>query len=274
MHPRSDFIEHGYVLLPGAMDAALLARLRQAVAPLRQKQSENPAITRHQTVLEPRYADRAYVDFLNLDVVNETAAAILGTREMSFAALACLLGAPMDKICGWHRDFGDTDPETPALLREVCWGIQTNCAIYDDASLWIVPGSHRGSSLPEESACAARMNANCSFVDATAKFLANEPAGLGAMPGSLHVTLAAGDCLLYNPMLWHAAEYPAGRIRATLHGGYRRPDMVHRFRNSRWGLQDNPFLADPSYLGTLGPWFGPQAARYAALAAQYAAKAS
>jgi hypothetical protein len=259
--PLEAFTADGFVLLKGCVPPALLAEMRRGMEPIVARRG---AATRHQTILKPDVAHRSFVAFLNLPAMNDAAERIVGAPA-SFGALAVLLGAASHQLCKWHRDFPEDDPEVPALLARPRVLLQYNCALYDDPSLWVVPGSHARASTPAETAYAERYAA-LPFVG---PFPSDPPDVLPGMPGARHVPLEAGDCLIYNPLLWHAAEYAPARTRATLHGGWRDAAAVDDFRALRWGLEHNPWLMDPSYLGDLGPYFGPQLARFQAAARRH-----
>jgi hypothetical protein len=270
MNPHDDYHQNGYVLIRSGSPADLLKRLQDDFAPLLAARDAGGTSLdwRHQTILEPRHFRRSFVEFLDLPALNRTAEQIIGTPEISFSGLAVLLGRAAHSICKWHRDFGDTDPEIDALLADPTMMIQFNCAVFDDPALWVVPGSHRRPSKAEETAFADQFQS----LDFTgpfepAKKIASDP--LGGMPGSMHVPLRAGDCLLYNPIIWHAAEYRPEWRRATLHGGWRDAAKVDRFRALRWGLDHNPWLMKPNYLGDLGSNFGPQLSRFQAQVRQH-----
>ncbi|MBA2481737.1 MAG: phytanoyl-CoA dioxygenase family protein [Planctomycetes bacterium] len=260
-------LAHGYVLLRGAIPPALLADLRRGVAPViadrdRDGRSGRACVTRHPTLLEPSVYHPSFRDFLDLGTMNLAAQEMSRSERLVFGGLAILTGSAEPGLCPWHRDFKDDHPEIPALKRECPTSyIQTNCAIYDDPSLWIVPGSHTRYSYPEEHAHARPLGESPMFLPmAEADHM--QPGHLAGMPGAIQVTMQAGDCLLYNPLLWHAAEYRPERVRATLHGGWRTEGMADRFSPCRWGLEHNPWLQEPSYLGDPGRFFGPQLARY------------
>ena len=266
---RDDFIEQGYVLLEGAIDDELLADLRVAVQPLHKELEAGKASSyRKQTVLKPDVFHRAYIDFLNLEIYNEAAHEILEDDDPMFSGQACLTGSLEQRICGWHRDFADNNPEMPELLTMPNSCIQTNCAIYDDESLWIIPGSHSRPTNKEERDYQAKFE-GLGFVDLKEEYLARDESIPGSMPGAMHAKLKAGDCLLYNPFLWHAAEYRPEWKRATLCGGFKPVPFVHRFKNLRWGLPHNPWCQEPEYMGDLGTYFGPGMKHYCEMALEY-----
>lgn len=100
----------------------------------------------------------------------------------------------------WHRD--DIPPEATAeeetaRLDHPAWHAQWNLALYDDASLIVVPGTHaRPRTDAERSAGEYEDN----------------------MPGQLVVQLKAGDAVFYNNNILHRGVYDSGKDRATLHG--------------------------------------------------------
>jgi ectoine hydroxylase-related dioxygenase (phytanoyl-CoA dioxygenase family) len=286
-HP-ADFRRDGYVLLRGAIPPPLLARLQDAVAPLLARHREmfppatadgagtnaaaatpehwpanrNTSAQRHQTVLEPAWFAPAFVDFCNLEATNAAAAEIIGVRDpaqLQFAGLGLLLGHVEEHCLGWHRDFGDEHPEAPALWARSGGFLQTNCALFDDPSLWVVRGSHARAATAAELAYEATHGRRGSVSGPLP--LAEHEAALSGMPGAARVDLKAGDCLLYNPLIWHAASYvPASeRARATFHGGWRHPRLPFELETMRWGVDQNPWFADCGYMGVdLGPYLGGQ----------------
>ena len=251
---REDFQEHGFVLLHGAIEQPLLGELQAAVQPLLAHYTGSGRVRRHQTVLEPDWFQPAFLGFLNLERTNRAAAEIIGVdhpSELSACGLALLMGHDEEGTLGWHRDFGDDHPESPALWQRSCSFIQTNCALFDDPSLWVVPASHDRPSTPQELA-------NNRTPDGP-KPVGEHAVALGAVPGAKNVILMAGDCLLYNPLNWHAVSYLPSRIRATFHGGWRHPTLPYELETMRWGLDQNPWFADTSYMGSdLGCYYGGQ----------------
>ena len=266
---RRHFEEHGYVIIRNAINEQIRSGLRRATDVLHQGVRDGKWTTRHQTVLEPSVFDRAYIEFLNIAEINQCAEEILASNELIFGGLACLLGAPCDQICKWHRDFPDSHPEVAELLRLPCHAIQYNAAIYDDNSLWIIPGSHKRRSTQAEIQYAQQSD-DLAFIHDRAEALALREDLLSGMPGAINVSLNAGDIALYNNQIWHAAEYLQANKRATLHGAFKIEAQVHRFESSRWGLTHNPWLQEPAYLGEPGPFFGPQLARHNVLSCAYA----
>lgn len=259
---RDDFIGKGYVLLKGGIPDSVLGGLREATDRLLGMRERGEFDDfRYQCVLEPHVFHRSYIDFLNLESLNLACADILDGPEFSFAGLACLLGSIDPRLCIWHQDFSPQDPDYDALLAGAGSFVAFNCAIYDDASLWIVEGSHNRIRTESEIEYASRFD-GVEFIAAMEECRRIDDDVPAGMPGCMNVQLSAGDCLLYNSMLWHAAVYASDVKRATLHGGYRQLGLAEEAKAHRWGLDHNDSLLEPGYLGELGPFFGPQLERF------------
>ncbi|CAG8961204.1 hypothetical protein HYFRA_00013260 [Hymenoscyphus fraxineus] len=105
----------------------------------------------------------------------------------------------------WHRDdipWKATKEEEEERLgvgkeRERAWHAQWNLALYDDASLIVIPGSHARAKTEQE------RNAG--------------PHETG-LPGEITVLQKAGDILFYDNNILHRGKYDKGKERATLHG--------------------------------------------------------
>ena len=100
----------------------------------------------------------------------------------------------------WHRD--DIGPDVSAeeeveRLKEPMMHAQWNLALYDDASLVVVPGSHKRARTDME------RNAD-PFED--------------DMPGQKIVKMSPGDILFYNNNIVHRGVYDSTAERMTLHG--------------------------------------------------------
>lgn len=100
----------------------------------------------------------------------------------------------------WHRDdipATATPEEELARLNQPAYSAQWNLALYDDASLIVVPGSHTRARTETE------RNA-----DPFEKHI----------PDQLVVQLKAGDVVFYNNNILHRGAYNASLERMTLHG--------------------------------------------------------
>src|SRR5205807_424113 len=109
--------------------------------------------------------------------------------------------ARRDFAIGWHRDLlrQELPPEEElAHLSQLHDGIQWNTALYDEACLSIVPGTHRRCATPEEREIQFRHPM--------------EP-----MPGEMAVALKSGQGVYYNSQLIHRGIYPCAQQRETIH---------------------------------------------------------
>ncbi|KAF2183769.1 phytanoyl-CoA dioxygenase family protein [Zopfia rhizophila CBS 207.26] len=100
----------------------------------------------------------------------------------------------------WHRDDippTASDEEEMERLGKPGFHAQWNLALYDDASLIVVPGSHKRARTETE------RNAD-PYED--------------NMPGQLVVKLKAGEVAFYNNNILHRGKYDSKVERMTLHG--------------------------------------------------------
>ncbi|CAL1702733.1 unnamed protein product [Somion occarium] len=105
----------------------------------------------------------------------------------------------------WHRDDireNATEEEERQALNVWHDGVQWNTALYEDACLFVVPGSHRVPRTPEQR------------VHSSTPDPPNNPLDL---PGSIQVTLQPGETVFYNSNILHCATYDPSAKRATLH---------------------------------------------------------
>ncbi|KAI6784500.1 uncharacterized protein J7T54_006545 [Emericellopsis cladophorae] len=100
----------------------------------------------------------------------------------------------------WHRDdipATATADEEMVRLKEPAFHAQYNFALYEDASLFLVPGSHlRARTDTERTASPFEKN----------------------IPGQIVVTLEPGDIAFYNNNILHRGAYDSTKERMTLHG--------------------------------------------------------
>jgi hypothetical protein len=81
--------------------------------------------------------------------------------------------------------------------------VQWNIPLYDDPTLWVIPGSHRRLNTPEED-----------------RQLNEDPRQM--LEGGMAVELEAGDGVIYTNLLLHwGSFYTPRRLRRTFHFGYR-----------------------------------------------------
>lgn len=103
----------------------------------------------------------------------------------------------------WHRDdipSSATPSEQLARLNKPAYHAQWNLALYDDASLIVIPGSHLRATTAEEE-----------------QLLSSDPYHPN-LPNQKLVTLRAGEMVFYNNNILHRGVYDANVERMTLHG--------------------------------------------------------
>jgi hypothetical protein len=239
---REQFEQEGYVLIDEAVEPHLLEPLWAAADRVTWK-ARSGAWPDRRTVgdddiwginhlMHPDLGEPVFAQYLASDPVLTVAEALLGT-DLRLSLLHLFVNpVERDFSIPWHRDLlhEELPPEEEAALlagRQDC--LQWNTALYDEACLRIVPGSHRRASTPAEREVWFRHP--------------EEP-----MPGELAVELKAGQGIYYSEQLLHRGVYPAGQPRQTLHGClHRHPSAeVHPFyyRSVQW-------LEAPGFRATL-----------------------
>ena len=270
MHSRDQFVREGWVIVRDAIDADLIRRLREHFEHLYtlRDRGETDHYTRQQALLSPKTFHRCLIDYLNVAKLNEAAAEVLGTRDLACGGVSAFLGSDGHTACRWHRDFQEPHFVMADMIQDPQMFAFSNCALYPDRSLWIVPGSHVRNNRGDEAAHAARYEALGveGLVAPFDVYAAVDPNMCAGMPGAMNVVLEAGDCVIYNSMMWHASESRPEWKRATLHRDWTKTRAVREHAAMRVGADVNAWMfSDASHMGTdLGEYFGPQRSRYKA----------
>ncbi|KAG8743750.1 hypothetical protein FRC10_011470 [Ceratobasidium sp. 414] len=255
---KAAYARDGFVFVPGLIPDADLAVLRGAcdrvVAKTRAGEwphrrivgkqfppfdGDYPDSWGVQHVMHPALGEPAFVRWLGSDRVVGAAASLLECREdeIQMELFNVLINPERHKFAlRWHRD---DVPEIASLEEEVerlktnFYGVQWNTALYDDACLYVVPGSHRVPRSAEQRALSMTQDA---------------PADPMEMPGAICVKLKAGDTVFYQNNILHTAAYDPEIKRATLHanfgdirGGDRRARMILQHKVD-W-IRDDAFEA-------------------------------
>lgn len=209
---------YGYLLIDPAVPDGMLEPLRAAAGRLTEKTRRG--IWPHKRsagdddiwgvghLLHLEAGEPVFAEYMASPVVLEVVAGLLGVSAppaetpLQLELVNMLVNpARRDYAIGWHRDLVSTDQpperELEALMR-VQHGVQWNTALYDEACLYIVPGSHRRPSTDEERD--------------VVKHRPQEP-----MPGQFIVELQAGQGVYYNANLLHRGVYSKDRRRETIH---------------------------------------------------------
>ena len=125
----------------------------------------------------------------------------------------------------WHRDWrdnvyaADVHGWAKTMTDPMMWN-QYNCALYDDISTWVVPGSHARADLPREQQRFPTRPVPLPVATEDMTDTELERQNLEyckSMPGAVQAVLHAGDFMLYRNCLWHMGNYSQHRKRATLH---------------------------------------------------------
>jgi hypothetical protein len=224
-----EYRTHGYTVFRGIVPPALIADLRREAdrgrAQVRERQG--PQAQRFQPVAKSDLDLRPFQDFRELPELREAVSAVLSPRHTyGNVDLMGVLIEPGDLpwCTQWHRDWRDNVPyldlrEWEAVFHNADYFNQCNCALYEDHSLWVVPGSHLRSDLageaarfPERPVPGPDLQGKTSEErERTALEYAR------SMPGAVQLHLEAGDYALYRNTLWHLGNYVPYARRATLH---------------------------------------------------------
>jgi ectoine hydroxylase-related dioxygenase (phytanoyl-CoA dioxygenase family) len=209
---REQFLNDGYVVIDQAVDPSVLEPLRAAADRVTRKARSGkwPHVRRAPEgdiwgvshLLHPELDEPVFAEYMASPPVLEVAADLLGTPELRLELVNMLVNpARQDYAIEWHRDLlrQEVPPEEElAILSRLQDGLQWNTALYDEACLLIVPGTHRRCATQEERDAQFRRPM--------------EP-----LSGQLAVELKAGQGVYYNSQLIHRGVYPAGQRRETIH---------------------------------------------------------
>lgn len=232
---REEYFRDGYTVLPGLIPPALLADLRRESEHARElaRGLHGPQAQRLQPVTaHPGLNLRPFAAFLELEGLQATAAGILGQAHTPSGEMAILF-EPADRpwSTAWHRDWGynmpgvDLDEFFTAAADRLRFN-QLNAPLYDDGSLWFVPGSDVRRDTDEERAAFPSIpppgpDLDDGMGDAEVERRCVDYAR--SMPGAANLFLAAGDCAFYRSCAWHLGRYVTPVRRATLHDGFLSP---------------------------------------------------
>lgn len=174
------FLEHGYLHVPGVLDADQLTRYRSAFD--RVWEREQPKVNQHKLL---KYRD--FIDLIEHPEILSRQQAVFGDQTQLLQYDLLRQGPRSDAPARrWHRDFAFPGDRP----------LSVNSIVYmDDMTLergptCVVPGTHRGEAHPPP--------------DRTHEHL----------PGEVEVTAAAGDVVFINGAVWHSGgANRSGRLR-------------------------------------------------------------
>jgi ectoine hydroxylase-related dioxygenase (phytanoyl-CoA dioxygenase family) len=259
--------DQGYLIIDPAVPSDLLEPLRQAARRTTEKtrrgewphkrQAGDSDIWGVSHLLHPELEEPAFAQYLASPLVLDVVADLLGVPQAQKAQrlqleLVNMLVNPahQDFEIGWHRDLVRQDlppDEEQAELNRLKLGVQWNTALYEEACLVIVPGSHCRPKTPQER-----------------HLVFNHPKD--PLPGQLAVRLKAGQGVYYDANLLHRGVYPRTTERQTLHccmGLAAEPLLrPHLYRSLTW-------MEAPGFADRLPQVLRPLHANYLAMAARY-----
>jgi hypothetical protein len=233
-----EYHTRGCTVFRSLLPPSLITDLRRVTDRAREiaREKHGPQAQRLQPVFAYDLDPKPFADFGELPPLRDAIARVLSPRH-TFATRA-LLGVLIEPAqrpwcTKWHRDWRDNMPGLDraaweAVFLDRCYFNQLNCALYQDNSTWVVPGSHLREDLPRERAAfPAGSDPGPQLEGMTDE--ERERACLEycrRMPGAVCLNLDAGDFALYRNTLWHLGTYVPYCKRATLHDVVDTPEFV------------------------------------------------
>jgi ectoine hydroxylase-related dioxygenase (phytanoyl-CoA dioxygenase family) len=228
---------HGYTVFRSILPPSLIADLRRVTDRAREiaREKYGPQAQRLQPVFTYDLDPVPFEAFGELPPLRDAIARVLSPRH-TFATrdLLGVLIEPAERpwCTKWHRDWRDNAPGLDVAAWEAVFSDrnyfnQLNCALYQDSSTWVVPGSHLRDDLPRERGAISSRPAPDPLPEGTNE--EREGANLDycqSMPGAVCLHLDAGDFALYRNTLWHLGNYVPYCKRATLHDVVDTPQFI------------------------------------------------
>jgi hypothetical protein len=228
----------GFTVFSGIIPASLVGDLRREadLGRARARERHGPQAQRFQPIAAYSLDERPFAAFRELPELRDALSRILGPA-VSFAdpnLMGVLIEPAEHPWCTrWHRDWRDNAPyldvrEWEAIRLDRAYLNQSNCALYEDHSLWVVPGSHLRGDLPSEAALfpsrpipepGPHSGASEERERAVSEYVRS-------MPRAVQVHLEPGDFCLYRNSLWHLGAYVPYTLRATLHDFIDTPEFL------------------------------------------------
>jgi hypothetical protein len=269
-----EYHQLGFTILRDLLPASLLRDLRREADKGREiaRRVRGDQAQRLQPIANYDEIDMAvFDDFHNLPPLRD-ALDRLFARDFSVPVdthatrdvMAILYEPALRPYCtAWHRDWRDNAgglklAEWDKVMLDIRYFNQVNCALYDDSSTWVVPGSHlRRDTDGEILRFPERPISGPDLVDKDseeAELICRDY--VTSMPGAFQAHLNAGDYMLYRNSLWHLGNYVPYRKRATIHDGifsaefaafFKNPPMHEPKPNGEPAAMENPNVDTPAY---------------------------
>ena len=228
----------GYTVFRQILPASLIGDLRCVTDEAREivRERSGGQVQRLQPVGKYDLDQQPFIDYAELPELVDAVTGVLSPRHRygNRDFIGVLLEPRDFPWCtSWHRDWRDNIEGLPLALWDESFSDinlfnQINCALYEDTSTWVVPGSHLRRDLPSEiERFPDRPIHGPELKDRTAE--EREALCLAycrSMPGSVQLHLDTGDFALYRNTLWHIGSYVPYRKRATIHDGVMTPEFV------------------------------------------------
>jgi len=235
-----EYETQGFTVFRKIVPGSLIDELRQ-VTDLGRELTRKANTTQAQRIqpLEKYDIDlNPFRDFTQIAPLNDAIHRLLSDRHNlgNVERMAVLLEpGELPWATGWHRDLRDNYPkldmtEWKENFTDINYFNQINCALYEDVSFWVVPGSHRREELEKDS------EKFKGFFDPEKERCFQGPFSMPKlegrssidrellclqycenMPGSVRLCLDPGDFAIYRNVLWHLGNYLPYLKRATLH---------------------------------------------------------
>lgn len=221
-----EFERDGATVFRQILPTALIADLRRACATAvaHVRAEGNAQLQRLNPATVPGLDQKPFDDFRELPELVDAITRVLSAAHRIEAPAVLIQPDEMPWSTYWHRDWRDNVPgidmaEWERVQTHRDYFNQYNCALYEDGSTWMVPGSHaRPDTQAEIDRFPTRPIPQPDLTGLTSEEA--ERAGLDycrSMPGAVRLNLDAGDFALYRSIQWHIGNYVPYRKRATLH---------------------------------------------------------
>jgi hypothetical protein len=242
-----EYRTQGYTVFRGILPPALITDLRRVTDLGRElaRTKHGPQAQRLQPVFSFDLDHQPFRDYLQLPALVDAVHRVLTPRHTAGTTrlLGVLYEPAVEPWCtNWHRDWRhhNNNERLQASwvehFRDINYFNQVNCALYEDDSTWIVPGSHLRT---EESAAERERFATIPAPGPKLDGLSSAERErtcleyCQSMPGAVRVYLDAGDYWLYRNTFWHIGSYVPYRKRATLHDVIDTPEF-EAWRDQKW----------------------------------------
>ena len=246
------FVENGYIIRKGTLSETDIQTYRSAIDRILHKcrveslhadhlryiDGERDDLWGVNNIFHPSIREQSLVDALAHPQILDVIEALIGERLRYHLCTLLVNSERKPYHINWHRD-SSPDGEVPleTLLGQLRSHVQLNGALYDDETLYIVPGSHRRELADAERA----------VIQQTPK---------AAMPNQLVVKLEAGDIVFYNSSLLHKGYNPNDAKRQTLHYAVMVAPPIDEPANPESPMSQE-WLNEPAFLDNLPPRLKP-----------------